>query len=70
MLLLFVLGAFIAETPSSGVGSLIPVPTFQNFHSSAVPDHFCAAFSGRNDRSVSLLLEALEMEFALISTGF
>lgn len=32
---------------------LIPVPAFQNFHSSALPDLFCAAFSGRNDRRVS-----------------
>lgn len=32
---------------------LIPVPAFQNFLSSAVPDHFCVAFSVRNDRRVS-----------------
>lgn len=32
---------------------LIPVPAFQNFHSSGVPARFCAAFSVRDDRRVS-----------------
>lgn len=50
---------------------LIPVPAFQNFDSSGVPDHFPAAFflSGVTGGS-PLLLEAPGLEFVLISTGF